>query len=76
MNAIECGWINGAILDVLPKEPLPVDSKLWKYPGITITPHVGGVSFPSTVMESFIEEYESSMKGETPATAVNWEQEY
>ena len=76
IHAIENKWISGAILDVLPKEPLPSESKLWKLPGVIITPHVGGVSFPSTVMESFKEEYSYIKENKTPPTAVNWNEEY
>ena len=34
--------LRGAILDVFSKEPLPKRSRLWKTPGIIITPHIAG----------------------------------
>ncbi len=38
------GTIRAAALDVFEQEPLPSDSPLWHTPGVTITPHIGGVS--------------------------------
>ncbi|EEC06545.1 2-hydroxyacid dehydrogenase, putative [Ixodes scapularis] len=35
IEALNNGWISGAILDVFPKEPLPVDSPLWSQPNGT-----------------------------------------
>lgn len=34
-----------AALDVTDPEPLPADHALWKAPGVTISPHVGGDTF-------------------------------
>jgi phosphoglycerate dehydrogenase-like enzyme len=34
------GDLGGAILDVLPEEPLPASSDLWSTPNLLITPHV------------------------------------
>lgn len=36
------GWIGGAILDAIDKEPLPADSPLWTHPDVVITPHISG----------------------------------
>ena len=41
---VEVGTIRAAALDVFEQEPLPQDSALWDAPGITITPHIGGIS--------------------------------
>lgn len=76
LNALDKNWIDGAILDVVPQEPLPSTSLLWTRSSVTITPHVGGISFSSTVLESFIEEFDALVAGESPATAVNWKEEY
>lgn len=50
VNAIQKGWISGAILDVFEKEPLPKDSALWDMPQVTITPHYAAVTFPYQVL--------------------------
>lgn len=33
------GELAGAVLDVYPQEPLPVDDALWNTPGVVMTPH-------------------------------------
>lgn len=45
IRALEERRIAGAILDVLEKEPLAVDSPLWKMPNVLITPHISGRGF-------------------------------
>jgi len=39
VDALSKGWISGAVLDVMEREPLPQHSALWDMPGVTITPH-------------------------------------
>ncbi|MGI9449910.1 MAG: D-2-hydroxyacid dehydrogenase [Geminicoccaceae bacterium] len=41
---IQAGTIRAAALDVFEQEPLPKDNALWGTPGITLTPHIGGMS--------------------------------
>lgn len=45
IRALEERRIAGAILDVLEKEPLAMDSPLWKMPNVLITPHISGRGF-------------------------------
>lgn len=45
MKALDQDLIRGAALDVTEPEPLPADSKLWKYKNVIITPHVSGNSY-------------------------------
>lgn len=35
-------WIAGAVLDALPRQPLPPDSELWALPNVIITPRIAG----------------------------------
>ena len=44
VDALLCGHLAGAVLDVTDPEPLPENSRLWDLPGVIITPHVGGQS--------------------------------
>jgi phosphoglycerate dehydrogenase-like enzyme len=44
IQALEDGKLGGAALDVTSKEPLPVESPLWKAPNLLITPHTSAVS--------------------------------
>jgi phosphoglycerate dehydrogenase-like enzyme len=43
------GQLSGALLDVLPQEPLPSSSELWSCPNLMINPHVGADD-PTTYM--------------------------
>jgi phosphoglycerate dehydrogenase-like enzyme len=42
VEALRCGQISVAMLDVTDPEPLPHDHPLWKAPNCTITPHIAG----------------------------------
>lgn len=42
IEALSCGHIAGAALDVTAPEPLPADHPLWDAPGALITPHISG----------------------------------
>ena len=38
-DALECGAIAGACLDVFEREPLDASSRLWDFPTVLVTPH-------------------------------------
>ncbi len=38
--ALDCGSLEGAVLDVFRQEPLPADHPFWHHPRIVMTPHV------------------------------------
>lgn len=40
VELLEAGHLGGAILDVLPAEPLPASSPLWSAPNLIVNPHV------------------------------------
>ena len=44
MQALKEGWIAGAALDALPRQPLPHDSELWHLSNVIITPRIGGIT--------------------------------
>lgn len=46
LRALENGKLKGAMLDVFSREPLPVESPLWRHPRVAITPHVAAVTRP------------------------------
>lgn len=71
-EALICGKLDGAAVDVTYKEPLPEDDKLWTVPNLIITPHVaggwimGGESSPymaKTVFEVFVKNLGSYLGG-------------
>lgn len=41
-DALECGALGGAGLDVIQPEPLPAGHRLWQIPTAVITPHISG----------------------------------
>jgi phosphoglycerate dehydrogenase-like enzyme len=49
VDLLKTGQLSGAILDVLPQEPLPPSSELWSCPNLMINPHVGADD-PTTYM--------------------------
>jgi len=44
LDALKCGHLGGAALDVFSKEPLPKRSRLWKGQNVLVTPHVSGLT--------------------------------
>jgi len=41
---IDCGHLEGAMLDVFENEPLPAGHAFWHHRGITLTPHISAVT--------------------------------
>jgi phosphoglycerate dehydrogenase-like enzyme len=41
-QALREKWIAGAVLDALPRQPLPPDSELWRLNNVIITPRIAG----------------------------------
>ncbi|MFG2571160.1 D-2-hydroxyacid dehydrogenase [Streptomyces sp. NPDC048481] len=48
VRALERRWIAGAALDVVSDEPLAPDSRLWRVPGLLISPHMSGDTIGSS----------------------------
>jgi phosphoglycerate dehydrogenase-like enzyme len=44
VSALDSGHLAGAVVDVTDPEPLPPHNRLWGFPNVIITPHVGGQS--------------------------------
>jgi phosphoglycerate dehydrogenase-like enzyme len=43
-RALREGWIAGAALDVVQREPLPPAHPLWHIPNLLLTPHIAGIT--------------------------------
>jgi len=57
IGALEQGRLAGAGLDCFAEEPLPVDSPLWDFPHVLITPHTAGETrrYEDNVLDLLVE---------------------
>ena len=63
LDAVRSGRIQ-AVLDVFTVEPLPEEHPFWTTPGITVTPHISGLSVPAEVAALFAENCRRFSAGE------------
>ena len=71
VSALADGSLRHAVLDVVPREPLPKDSPLWSHPNITITPHVSGITLNEDTVAAFVAAYDAIAAGEAPPLIVD-----
>ncbi len=72
-RALVEGWIAGAGLDVMPTEPWPASSPLWKMDNVILTPHTAGNS-PNRAgrdMEVFRQNFGRFVHGEPLVSVVD-----
>jgi glyoxylate/hydroxypyruvate reductase A len=55
LEALDCGVLRRAILDVFRVEPLPSEDRFWSHPLVTVTPHCAAVSDPRGIAHSVME---------------------
>ena len=73
IRALESGHLAGAGIDVANPEPIEPDSKLWEFPNVIITPHIGAQSVhrvPRTI-DLFCKNFPKFMAGETLTNLVD-----
>ncbi|KAL9054606.1 MAG: hypothetical protein Q9162_004069 [Coniocarpon cinnabarinum] len=72
------GWLRGAALDVTSPEPLPSESELWDLDGVTITPHISGLTtrYTERCFEILSLNIERREKGEKLINEVNRKRGY
>jgi len=75
-EALEKGWLSGAILDVFETEPLPKDSPLWDDRRVMISPHISGLTTAEGAVEGFLECLDEIERGQVPARVVDRDREY
>ncbi len=51
LDALEAGWLSGAVVDVTDPEPLPAGHPFWMHPKILLTPHIASMTQPETAVE-------------------------
>lgn len=64
LEAIACGEIAAATLDVASVEPLPPAHPFWNHPNILITPHVAGTSIPMVAVRTVAANIRRAFAGE------------
>ena len=75
-EALDKGWLSGAILDVFETEPLPKDSPLWDDKRVMISPHISGLTTPEGAIDGFLECLGEIESGRVPARVVDRNREY
>jgi glyoxylate/hydroxypyruvate reductase A len=76
LDAIGCGQIAGAALDVFATEPLPQNHPFWAHPAITVWPHVAAQTNPNTAAQQVASAITAIMAGLEPENRVDWQRGY
>ena len=81
-NALQNGWLRGAVLDVTAPEPLPENHPLRNMENVILTPHISGVSWGDNnftkkrIMEIFCENLKRDYNGKEKRNVVDLEEGY
>lgn len=51
LDALDCGRLGGASLDVFSEEPLPAGHPFWRHPRIRVSPHSAAATHPAQAVE-------------------------
>jgi len=54
LDALETGWLSGAVVDVTDPEPLPAGHPFWSHPKILLTPHIASMTQPETAVDQVL----------------------
>jgi len=73
IRALQEGWIAGAALDVLEKEPPDPHNPLLSIENVIVTPHIGGMSdtYPQEFCEASVKALTDLAAGRWPRSVVN-----
>jgi glyoxylate/hydroxypyruvate reductase A len=71
LAALDSGQLAGAVLDVTDPEPLPADHRLWRHPGVILTPHIASVTQPETAAKAVIDNIRRHEAGLDPIGLVD-----
>ncbi|WPH16395.1 2-hydroxyacid dehydrogenase [Variovorax paradoxus] len=64
VDALEAGWLSGAVVDVTDPEPLPAGHPFWAHPKILLTPHIASMTQPETAVELVLDNIRRHEAGE------------
>jgi phosphoglycerate dehydrogenase-like enzyme len=76
VEALNHGYIGGAVLDVFQQEPLPPDHPLWRSPNTFITAHVTAKNYLPDIAGLYRENYLRFLRGEPLRGQVDFELGY
>ncbi len=71
LEALDKGYLSGALLDVYRKEPLPKEHPFWERKGITLTPHIASVTNPDAAAPQIIENYKRLKNNQPLKNQIN-----
>jgi glyoxylate/hydroxypyruvate reductase A len=74
--ALDRGQLRGALVDVMPVEPLPPEDPLWRHPKVRLTPHAASYALPETAAETIAANIERLRKGQPLAALVDRQRGY
>ena len=64
VEALENGWLAGAVLDVFRQEPLAADHPFWTTPNLIITSHTAAPSYPDDIARVFSDNVQRFVAGQ------------
>jgi len=76
LACLDSGELYAATLDVFRKEPLPLESRFWSHPKLTLTPHLAADSDAETICRYVFAQIERFERGEGLVNLVNRLQGY
>ena len=74
--ALDSGVLRAAVLDVLPVEPLPASSPLWRITNLFITSHTAAPTSDAAAVDAFAANYRRFVAGEELQHLVDFERGY
>ncbi len=76
LDALACGQLRAAVLDVTREEPLPRDHAFWGIDGLYLTSHTAAPTAPAAIVAVFAENYRRFVAGEPLLHQVDFERGY
>ena len=64
LDALDCGQISHATLDVFRKEPLSKDHPFWAHPFVTVTPHIASETRVTSASKMIVNNIQRAEAGE------------
>lgn len=71
LDALDNGHLSAAVLDVTEPEPLPADHRLWRHPGVILTPHIASKVEAAPAAKAVIENLLRHRSGLLPIGLVD-----